>query len=291
MANKITIRAVLPLRSLIVQTVFSFYLIVLLWRLYSYNLPHQLANPPLLKTGIDPNSWIYLYFNLQHWLVENEIVSYIFSASILLTCLLVIIKPNKVLYIIVFTLIYYLYVIMFNINLSFHAHYMNAMMLLPFCFWVKKKFDITWEFARYYTCWIYSSAFIWKFINGAIFQPEQGFEIMKSELSRFIYLNPDSILTNIYTFFIEHSFLISIGTKAIYTLEGLFIIGFFTKKIDRYLIFSLLSIHIIIYFFVDTLFIEQCVLAFTLLSVKTWQNLSLFVKKVTFLKRSFKFRI
>src|SRR5690606_18406369 len=152
------IRNIAIYRSLITRIVFLFILVMLIWRYYSYNLPHQLASPVLLKIGIDPNYWLYMLFNLQYWVVENYLTSQIFSYSLIAFCLTVIISPNKIYLIVLFTILYYIYSISYRINLTFHSHHMSAMMLIIFCFWPKKdqSFEFTWDFARYYACWVYT---------------------------------------------------------------------------------------------------------------------------------------
>lgn len=279
------IRDLSTFRPIITRFVFLFIFSMILFRWYSYVLPHQLKNPPLLKLGYDPIYILYDSYSLQDFLVTAPLFSLAFSILLIVFSLIPIIAPLKRTPIIIFTFLYFIYIVTFNINLTFTSAHTNCILLITLCFWPKsnKDFELLWEFARYYSCWVYSSAFIWKFINGGFFQDNFGVEVLKSQLIYFIYQSPESLSTNIYFFFLSNPILINIGTMFVYFLEGIFIFGFFSKKLDNYFIFIIIFIHAVIYFFVDTLFIEQYILTFTFISLKGWQLITSKVKSLTYL--------
>lgn len=81
-------------------------------------------------------------------------------------------------------------------------------------------------------------------------------------------------VTKFYTVFFNNPEFLNIGAKIIIFLEAIFIIGFFTKKYDNWLIASLIIIHIFTYLFVDALFIELCILIFSLLSKQFMEKIN-----------------
>ncbi len=282
------IRNIAPYRAYIIRTSFIFFLVIFFWRYYSHVLPHQLKNPDLFNLGFDPLYIIYHLLNVGH-ILTNENYSYIFTILLLFFTVYPIINPYNRTFLIIYALLYLSYFIVLNTYLTFHAHYMSCILLLNVCFIFKKdiNFNFIWEFMRYFICWIYFSAFIWKIINGSLFQASFGLEIIKTSQASYIYSNPNSFWSSFYFFFLSNPILTSLGTLTIFLMEALFVIGFFTKKLDGLLILSIFIIHLTVYLFVDTLFIEQCLLSIVLISTTTWHKIA--QKSKLFLYKEFKF--
>lgn len=268
------VRNLAPYRSYIIRISFAFFLAIFFWRYYSHILPHQLRNPELINVGFDPIYFIFYIFNIGD-ILTNEYYSSIFTLLLLFFTIYPIINPYKRVFLIIYAVLYLTYFIVLNTYLTFHAHYMSCILLLNVCFTFKKNvnFNLMWEFMRYFVCWVYFSAFIWKIINGSVFQPSYGLEIIKTSQASFIYSNPNSFWSEFYFFFISNPILTSVGTSAIFLLEAIFGLGFFTKKVDGILLVSIFIIHLTIYLFVDTLFIEQCILFVVFISKETWRKI------------------
>ncbi|QEK51644.1 hypothetical protein FYC62_08210 [Pedobacter aquae] len=268
------IRNVAPYRAYIIRISFIFFLVILIWKYYSHVLPHQLNNPVLFSLGLDP-LYILYYLSSISEVLTRENYSHVFSTLLFLSTIYPIINPNNHRFLIIYAILYLTYFIVFNTFLTFHAHYMSCILLLNLCFTIKENinFNLIWELMRYFICWVYSSAFIWKIINGSFFQSSFGLEIIKTSQASFIYSNPNNFWSSLYFFFLSNPVLTNLGTVFIFLLEALFLIGFFTKKIDGLLILSIFIIHLIIYLFVDTLFVEQCILSIALISTRTWQKI------------------
>jgi hypothetical protein len=270
-----TIRPLAPYRVLITRIVLIYFLTSLLWRGYSYLLPYQLKDPVFTKINYDPSFWILRYSGFQNLLVNNAWGSFIFSILLILICCYCIIYPRKIISIIIFSIMIYIYGVLFNLNLTHSTHLLAGMTIITFCFWSEKdeNFEILWDFARYYTCWLYSSAFLWKIINGSIFQSNHGYEVFKRNLSWYIFQN-ENLLTRFYKEFLMAPDILNIGAKVIFLIEGIFIIGFFTKKYDNILILSIIIIHLSTYLFVDVLFFELGILIFSLFNKNLLEFLS-----------------
>lgn len=271
-----TIRAVGPYRTLITRTVMLYLLLILIWRGYSCILPFQLENPPLTNVEYDLSFWVFKLSNLSGILVGSRAGSIIFSTCIILNCLACILYPLNRLLLISFSFLFLLFGITFNVYLTHSSHVLGGALIISIPFWASrdKNFETLWEALRYYVCWIYFSAFLWKVVNGSMFQENFGVLTMKKNLAEYLYHNPDTIKAHIYSYFISHPLLPDIGDKLVYLLEGLFLAGFFTKRYDKILIVLLLIIHAITYFFTDRLFIELCILVFPLMSARLWERIS-----------------
>ena len=123
---------------------------------------------------------------------------------------------------------------------------------------------------RYYACWVYATAFLWKIINGSFFQVDAGMLTFKSNLAGYLYQNPDTFFSHVYYWFLRHPALINIGHKLVVIAEGVFLVGFFTKKYDGFLIFCAVFIFTSIYFFSDVFFAELLIIILPLLPQSTW---------------------
>lgn len=270
------IRALSPYRIIITRVTLLYYLVFLLWRMASHILPYQLEEPVLTKLRYDFSFWLFRLAGLDRLLVESKTGAIIFTAALLLSCILAIIFPRKRGYIISFSILYLMFTIASNMYLCHSLHYYGMMTWIAVAFWSKKDeiFELLWEGMRYYACWIYGSAFVWKFINGVFFQWNAGVLSFKNNLTEYLYYNPDTAVAHIYYYFLQHSFWLNIGHKFVFLLEGSFIIGFFTKKFDKYLIASGLMIFMSIYFFSDVFFAELQILLLTFLPVTVWRSLN-----------------
>ena len=88
----------------------------------------------------------------------------------------------------------------------------------------------------------------------------------EKELNKFPLHFPTSTLTNLYKFLIVRPYILNIGAIFIFLIEGLMIIGFFTRKFDHILLFIPIIIHIATYFFADVFFIDMLIGVFTFFS-------------------------
>lgn len=150
-----------------------------------------------------------------------------------------------------------------------HSHPMAGIFFLSLAFWPKKEtsFKIVWEGIRYIIIFIYVDAFAFKLLNGAVFNPTQGMANVKENIG-WIMLGNDSFIFNkdFYAFFLQHNALMQTGYLLIVLLEGIIVLGFFTKKFDRYLFWCPIVIHTINYIFVDVCFAEMMIVSIVFLN-------------------------
>jgi len=127
----------------------------------------------------------------------------------------------------------------------------------------------------YLTCLIYVLAFQWKTVWGnSFYYLHQGVSTFKSNLVDYLSLNPGTTMTAIYEWFLRHPWLLNAGEKGVVLLAGIMVMGLFTKKYDRYLIWGPVIIHSVTYFFSDVFFIELLVLDLSFLSAAALDRLT-----------------
>lgn len=268
------IRNLAPYQSFIKRTVLLFFLGSLLFRFYSSTLSFQMMNPSFQISANDIVLELYNQLGLNTIVFENYTYSIIFNVLLFLFLVLSFIWVKKRVFSVIFYLLFCVYAIGFNSNIGFPSSYLKGLIIVGFIFFVKKpiNFNLMWEGLRYYACWVYFSAFLWKIFHRSMFMPRFGEMVFKDNQSWFIYTNPDSVLTQCYLFFIDHPWILNIGDKLVFLFEGLYFIGFLTKKYDAFLGWGIVGLHLLLYFFSDTLFVEIWVLALLFISARQWKR-------------------
>lgn len=261
----------LDIEKITVQRMVLLYILMfLLLRFFINTTPSHTLQPPLFLIQFDPVYWLYK-FSFLSMINSNQLAADIFDTLLFTSCGLAIIFPKKKLFIISFSILLLIYSVSYNMSLVHHTHPLSLTILITLPFWVRRSSDwkLMWEGMRYYVCFSYTASFIWKtMIGNSFFVWNNGVNSTKLNLAEYIYHNPDSFSTGIMKYFIAHPALLNTGHVFIILLEGLMVIGFFTKKYDKYLILLPVIIHLSTYFFSDVFFIEMLVGLFVFLNTK-----------------------
>lgn len=267
------IRPLADYRVLISRCVIGSCLLFLALRGLCGLLPHQLQQPVLTSFHYDLTMWVYKLSGLSHLVAQDPATSRLFTALLFVSGGFAFWFPLQRRFIVPFTLLFLLTAINFNFYLTHNSHYLAGAVWLLFTFWPKKdeSFNLLWEGLRYYTCWIYGVAFIWKVVYGAFFQWDAGVLSCRENLAGYLYQNPETGTAHFYYYMLGHPVWLNLGHKLVCLAEGTFLLGFFTKRFDRLLIALMFLIHISTYLFADVFFAELMILAFTLVPSKTWE--------------------
>lgn len=253
---------------------FGFALIILVHRYLDHALVHQMLQPPLFITGFDYTYWIYRLVRFPAIFVENHTGAVVFDLILIIsTVWSTVTAANNRIITGICALGWTLYGITYN---SYVCHFTLAItgaMFLPYVFLAKSagNFSLAWEGARYYCLYFYTDAFIHKAVIGRNFYYfPMGSEIIKTNQAQYLIQNPHGVLATIYSFFISHPGLSYVGFVGMVILQGSMVIGFFTKRYDRYLFFVPIVFHLVNYLFVDVLFFELLILNITLLPFRNF---------------------
>ncbi len=272
-------------RKIIARLVFSYILVFLIYRFFINATPSNLLGPPLKVLNFDFTYWVYQLLNLQGGIIYNQTGGVVFDIVLFASCILCILFPLKNGFPIIFGILFFIYAITYNTYIVSHSHPLAVTMLItiPFCFTQDKYWKILWEGMRYYICYIYTISFVWKvFIGKSFFFWDQGINSIKLNLVEYMYHFPATTASSVYKYLITHPYLLNIGHLLIVLLEGIMVIGFFTKKYDRQLMIVPVLIHGATYFASDVFFMEMLVGVFVFLSRK---NMVAINKKLSFITR------
>ncbi len=272
-------------RKIAARLVFGYVLIFLIYRFFINATPSNLLGPPLKVLNFDFTYWVYQLLHIPDVIIYNQTGAVIFDLLLFASCILCILFPLKNGFAIVFGILFFIYAITYNTYIVSHSHPLAVTMLIniPFFFKQDKYWKILWEGMRYYICYLYTISFVWKvFIGKSFFFWEQGINSVKINLVEYLYHFPATSASSVYRYLITHSYLLNIGHILILLLEGLMVLGFFTKKYDRQLMIIPILIHGATYFATDVFFMEILVGIFTFLSLKDMTAIN---KKLPFLTR------
>lgn len=245
-------------------------------------LPYQFLDPPLFSYALELPFRLYKFLHLPDVLVYNNVTSVIFSGLLLITSFLGILFPRKNWLIIIFSILFFLYFLSYDTFVIIHVHPLAMMVWITIPFWPKKADNRLFllDALRYYAIFIYVVSFIMKLKGGSFFTWENGVNSLKWNLADYLYCFPDTITASIISFSIAHPFYVNMGHTVILLLEGIMVIGFFTKKYDRWLIWIPVIIHLSTYLYSDVFFVEILVLVFLFLDEK---QISWIYKKIPLL--------
>jgi len=258
-------------RSTLTRLVTGSILFFLLLRLSQHATLSGILAPPLFAAELDMTYWIYKTMRIPDLIVNNRAGAIIFDCLLFSTGILSFLYPLQRKWIIPFSVLLFFYVITFCGFATHHLGQVFGYMVVLLPFWVADnyKFSLAWEGMRYLTCLVYTLAFAWKiFLGNSFYFLQQGAGSFKANLVDYIYLNPDNLLTHFYEWWLRHEWLLNAGDKLVIILEGVMVIGFFTRKHDKVLIWIPVFIHVATYFFSDVFFIELLVIDLSLLSCR-----------------------
>ena len=262
-------------RVALTRLVLIYMLVFLAYRFLINTTPSHFLKPSFFLLELDLTYWFYKFSFIPGLIIYNQTGAVVFDMALFLFCGLGILFPLRRVFILLFSCLYFIYAISYDTYIVHHANPLSVMVLITLPFWAKKNehWKLLWEAMRYYICFLYTSAFIWKTIIGnSFFVWDNGVNSVKYNLVEYLYHCPDTITALVLKYFITHPFILNTGHVCIILLEGLMVVGFFTKKYDTCLMIFPVIIHLATYFFADVFFIEMLVLVFVFFNKKqiTW---------------------
>jgi hypothetical protein len=273
-------------RKTLVRTLSGYILLFLILRFVQHATPSRLLEPPLHQEGLDITYWIFQLLNIPAALLENRVGTIVFDVLLFFSGILCFIFPLKRRYLIPFSIGLFAYALAFNRAATHHTHALAGVMIVLWPFWAasNQKCYLLWQGVRYYCCYVYGMSFLWKIrSSGSFYFWQQGTGTFKMNLADYLYHNPSSLAAEFYRLLLRHDWVLNGGATMIFILEGLMILGFFTKRWDKILFWFPVTIHLATYFFTDVMFFELLVLDFAFLSLKQIDQIRAFGRKALFI--------
>jgi hypothetical protein len=247
---------------LLVRLFFAAWLLAWLYRLQSHVLLHQMEAPVWFNAHVDVVYWLVHLLQLPQLVTTNYFLAAILDALLLIIPILGLIRPQNRLYAILFAVFFLPYYFAFNTFGLKHTHCLTGFLLVPIAFWPQngRGRQLVWEGLRYYSCWIFVSAFLWKLKRGYFFAYAHGQAILQSTRADYLAEHSETTLGRFLLWLLSCPDLLYAMMVCGGLLQGVFLIGFFTKRFDKWLVMLTVVFHLSNYFLFDIVFFELLVL-------------------------------
>jgi hypothetical protein len=257
-------------RKWIARIIFGCIFCLLVYAFLSNSLLHQLQQPVIKFPYVDLTYWLMHWLHVPEFITGHFLLACLFDALLFITCIMAFLFPSKRLYIVGFLVLYFMYFITFNTYGTHHTGNKIGILLItvPFVAAHITSFNYWWQAIRYFLLFSYSCAFLYKLLRLSWLHPNRGMLIMQKNLAGYLYFNPDTNLADFYRWLLSHPPLVNALFTTGVIVEGIFIIGFFTKKFDHLL--AALSVLLVTGFWLvaDAHFFELLLLSWTLIDLK-----------------------
>jgi hypothetical protein len=268
-------------RLRLTRMVFGWLFLVVLYQWWANLMMSQLEAPVLLRLDMDLTYWVVHATGIGELFRSSYASALVFDILLTLLCLVTVIFPKGTILPIVTGVFYLVYCILLNSYQCWHYHNLITLiwLIFPFCFRSLKTFSLLFAGLRYAVAYIYASAAIWKLVRGSVFNDGQmqwliehnyvdrlaveGYQLNWIESAMFELSN--------------HPTLAYIALLVGVAIELSFVVAFFTRKFDRYLIMIGVVFHLITTILVDVSFLQLWILFIVFIptdriasSPKTW---------------------
>jgi len=129
-------------------------------------------------------------------------------------------------------------------TLSIRKYLPMVIVPVAFLFVTEERYEFTLRAIRYWVCYIFASAAIWKIVRGAAFDKEHMIETVISQHIDTIVHWSDHYMSGIASWLIAHPMACAALLIAAVLSQLTFLIGFFTRNYDKWLM-ALLGIFVL----------------------------------------------
>lgn len=251
-------------RKRLTRWVFGWLFLVLLYQWSAHLMISQLHHPILMRVDLDFTYWLVHLAGIGEWLGSSWYSGFMFDFALTALCLVTVIFPKRIIFPIITGLFYLVYCVLLNSYQCWHYHNLITLIVLivPFCFRSLKTFSLLFAGLRYFVAYIYVSAALWKLFRGSVFHEGQMQWLIEHNYVDRLAVEGYQLnfLENAMFQLSNYPTLASIALIVGVAMEASFIVAFFTRKFDRYLIVVGVVFHLITAVLVDVSFLQLWIL-------------------------------
>jgi len=268
-------------RTRLTRIVFGWLFLVVLYQWWASLMISQLEAPVLLRVDLDLTYWLVHMSGIGELFQSSYAFALIFDLLLSILCLIAVIFPKRIIFPILTGVFYLIYCILLNSYQCWHYHNLITLiwLILPFCFRSLKTFSLLFAGLRYAVAYIYASAAIWKLIRGSVFNDGQMQWLIEHNYVDRLAVDGyqlnflESVMFQLSNYPTAANIALILGVA----MEASFLVAFFSRKFDRYLIIIGVFFHLITSVLVDVSFLQLWVLFLVFIPVenissspKTW---------------------
>lgn len=233
--------------TLLHRKAFTKWYCILFYLLFFFKLCNGMLlfqlQPHLFNLRFDMVTWLLMKTGLHQWLTDNPTGWIVFDASFYVLPLLYWLtyrKNMKAATALAFAMLIvnWVYVECYTLYPANSIESYIAWLLFPCLFATAslKSFYYVLHGLRYFFLYFFVSAAVWKVVQHGVFNLEEMSGVLLYQHKEYLASSPHNWYSAIIYWLINHPVISYVLYAAAAICEGYFIIGFFTKKYDRYLI-------------------------------------------------------
>lgn len=203
-----------------------------------------LYKDPFFSIGVDPLYWIFYGAGMPQFIIGNLWTGIATDAVIFLLLAILIYKPSANRFATALLFLLLLFYITFT---GYHTHrnFQTGFIfiVLPFIFRTAKSRRMAYDGVRYFLLFFYTSSALLKLFSPSLFNETHFSQVLMQQYLPYFLENSTGWRTSLNLYLIQHTtiaYLLFIGA---FVMEGVTVIGFFTKRSDRLLGILLLCFH------------------------------------------------
>ncbi len=207
---------------------------------------------------VDIFYWIPFLIGIPQWILQIHWVGIVLDICIFICLVYQIYYPVKTTAARILFVLLFLFYIILTAYLT-HRNYPTGIfiILIPFLFSKPINRKFAFEAIRYYLLWFYLSAASLKIFSGSVFHPDHFSHFLKHQFTPYFIENNTGWRTSMNEYLVHHIYFAYALFMASFFIELAVIIGFFTKRYDRFLLVMLILFHIADWILMDIAFIGQ----------------------------------
>ena len=237
----------LQLRILFCIVLFEFLLFIFSGVSFSF-----LHADPFFSLGADPASWIVYGLNIPQFIIGHHWIGFSLDAGIILLLLLLIRNPfnNRIaLGLLVLLFIFYISLMGYLTHRNYQFGFF--VVFIPFIFRKDINKFFAFEATRYFLLFFYFSAAFLKLSNNSLFDHAHFSHMLSTQFTPYFVESNTGLRTDINLYLINHvqaSYALYLSS---FLIEFIVVIGFFTKRFDKWLAILLLAFHFMSWLIMD----------------------------------------
>lgn len=261
-------------RANIISAFCLIFYVLMVYKWFNGMFLYQMQ-PFFFYTRPDFFSWLVMLTGVHKWLLQNNAGCIFFDMLFYSAPLLFYITYKKLnaytqlaaIYLLVINWLYVQCYVMYPTT-SIEAH--SAWLLFPIVFIPKNRitFSFLFDGLRYFFLFFFASAGVWKIFQGGFFNVHQMSNILMLQHKELLAITPNHWYASTINYLIQHYFISYSLYCAATLIELFFIVGFFTKKLDRLLLVGFLFFLVFDHFIMRIPYYEVSPLLLTVLLSK-----------------------
>lgn len=262
-------------RAFMARVIFAWLFLVLVYFFSTNTLLSQMQQPVLIYPGSDNTFWLLHVLRIPQFLLQHYWAALAFDIVLTVSCIICIVVPDQKLFTRV-TIIgtWLLYVCYCTAAGKHYAQIGYLLAPIPFFALREDRFTLLWDCLRYWICFLYLSAGVYKVYYGGFGSGHDMTGILQVMNAEWFVFNKDASQASSIQYLINHPSLSQWLFRIATCIDLLMIVGFFTKRFDRLLLAGLIAFHVANYFLLHISFIEQSLIFAPFLP---WQKMANYV--------------